>query len=57
MVLPALIVVGAVAAKSGRNISRRFMPGLLLLCVAGIGIYAGSHINALIGRARSPQTD
>jgi membrane-associated phospholipid phosphatase len=55
--LPALIAVGALAAKGGRDMKRRLESGLLLLCVAGAGVYAGLRINALVGRARPPAAD
>lgn len=57
VVLPALIAVGAVAAKGGRDIRRRLGSGLLLACVAGVGIYAGSQINGSVGRVRPPAAD
>jgi membrane-associated phospholipid phosphatase len=55
--LPALFVVGAVAVKGGRDIRRRFGSGLLLLCVASVGIYAELRINALVGRGRPAVAD
>jgi len=55
--LPALAAIGALAAKGGRDIKRRLGSGLLLLCVAGTGVYGGLRINALVGRARPPAAD
>jgi membrane-associated phospholipid phosphatase len=55
--LPGLTAVGAVAAKGGRDIKRRLGSGLLLLCVAGTGVYGGLRINALVGRARPAAAD
>jgi membrane-associated phospholipid phosphatase len=55
--LPALVAVGAVAFKGGRDIKRRAESGLLLLCVAGAGVYVGGRINAFVGRARPPMAD
>lgn len=57
VVLPALVAVGAVAAKGGRDIKRRLGSGVLLLCVASAGIYAELRINALVGRGRPPFAD
>lgn len=55
--LPALFVVGALPVKGGRDIRRRFGPGLLLLCVASAGVYAELRINAVVGRARPAVAD
>jgi membrane-associated phospholipid phosphatase len=55
--LPALAAIGALAAKGGRDIKRHLGSGLLLLCVAGTGVYGGLRINALVGRARPPAAD
>jgi membrane-associated phospholipid phosphatase len=55
--LPVLIGVGAVAAGAGRSISRRVWSGLLLACVAGAGMYAGTLIGSAVGRARPPIAD
>ena len=57
VVLPALFAVGAVAVKGGRDVSRRFGSGLLLLCVASAGVYAELRINALVGRGRPAVAD
>jgi membrane-associated phospholipid phosphatase len=57
VVLPALAAAGALAAEGGRDIKRRLGSGLLLLCVGGTGVYAGTRINALVGRARPPAAD
>jgi membrane-associated phospholipid phosphatase len=57
VVLPALVAVGAVAARRGRDIKRSLGSGLLLFCVAGIGIYVETRINVLIGRGRPPVAD
>lgn len=57
IVLPALIVVGAVAPRGGPGIRRRLASGVLLSCVAGAGVYAEIRINALVGRHRPPVAD
>jgi membrane-associated phospholipid phosphatase len=57
VVLPALVAIGAVAARRGHDIKRSLGSGLLLFCIAGVGIYAETRINVLIGRARPPQAD
>jgi membrane-associated phospholipid phosphatase len=57
VVLPALVAVGAVAARRGRDIRRSLGSGLLLFCIAGVGIYVETRINVLIGRARPPLAD
>jgi membrane-associated phospholipid phosphatase len=57
VVLPALIVVGALAARGGRDTNRRLAAGLLLSCVASLGVYAEIRINALVGRGRPPVAD
>jgi membrane-associated phospholipid phosphatase len=57
VVLPALVAVGAVAARLGRDIRRSLGSGLLLFCIAGVGIYVGTRINVLIGRGRPPVAD
>lgn len=54
VVVPALIGVGAAAARAGRHISRRLISGLVLCGIASAGIYTEIRINALIGRARPP---
>ena len=55
--LPALVLAGAVAARGGRDIKRRLESGLLLVCVAGAGVYAEARINAFAGRGRPPVAD
>jgi membrane-associated phospholipid phosphatase len=55
--LPVLIGVGAVAAGAGRNVSRRLWSGLVLACVAGAGVFAGTQIGPPVGRARPPVAD
>ncbi len=57
VVLPALIAVGAVTARPGRDITRRLGSGLLLSLVASAGVLVEIRINALIGRARPPIAD
>jgi len=57
IVLPAVLAVGVVAARAGRNISRRLGSGLLLACVASAGVYAEIRISTLIGRGRPPMAD
>jgi membrane-associated phospholipid phosphatase len=56
-VLPALVAVGAVAARGGRDYRRRLASGLLLSLVASAGVYAEARINVLVGRARPPVAD
>jgi membrane-associated phospholipid phosphatase len=55
--LPALVLAGAVAARGGRDIKRRLQSGLLLVCVAGAGVYVKAPINAFAGRGRPPVAD
>ena len=57
VVLPALIAVGALATRGGRDTNRRLAAGLLLSCVASLGVYAEIRINALVGRGRPPVAD
>jgi membrane-associated phospholipid phosphatase len=57
VVLPALIVVGAVTARAGRDLTRRVNSGLLLVGIAGAGVYTETRINALVGRSRPPLAD
>jgi hypothetical protein len=56
-VLPALIVVGAVTARAGRDLTRRVTSGLLLVGIADVGVYTETRINALVGRSRPPLAD
>jgi membrane-associated phospholipid phosphatase len=56
-VVPALLVIGVVAARAGRDISRRLGSGVLLTCIAGAGIYVETQVNALVGRVRPPMAD
>jgi membrane-associated phospholipid phosphatase len=53
--LPAVVLAGAVAAR--RDIKRRLESGLLLVCVAGAGVYVEARINAFAGRGRPPVAD
>lgn len=57
IVLPALIVVGAAAAKRSRGLGGRLGAGLLLCLVASTGVYAEIFCNKVIGRARPPMPD
>jgi membrane-associated phospholipid phosphatase len=57
IVLPALVAVGAVVARGGRDYGRRIASGLLLSLVASAGVYAEARVNALVGRARPPVAD
>lgn len=57
LMLPALLVVGTVAAAGGRDYLRRFQTGLVVTVVASVGVYVGLRINALAGRARPPSAD
>jgi membrane-associated phospholipid phosphatase len=56
VVLPALIVVGAVTA-SGRKLGRRLRSGVLLCLVASAGVYAEILVNHGIDRRRPPVAD
>jgi membrane-associated phospholipid phosphatase len=55
VVLPALLVIGTVAARG--RVTARLKSGAGLTVVASTGIFVESHINALIGRARPPVAD
>lgn len=55
--LPALVAVGAVATKGGRDIRRRLTSGLVLLCAASVGVYVEIRINVFLGRDRPPTAD
>lgn len=57
VVLPALIVVGALASRGGRDLLRRLLTGLLIAGVASVGVFMGLQINALVGRARPSMAD
>ncbi len=57
IVLPALVVVGAVTCRRGTSSYRRLTSGVLLSCIASAGVYAEIRVNALVGRARPPVTD
>jgi membrane-associated phospholipid phosphatase len=57
IVLPALVAVGAVAARGGLDYRRRIASGLLLSLVASAGVYAEARVNALVGRGRPPAAD
>lgn len=56
IVLPALVVIGAVAAKSAGMLAR-LGSGACLAAIAGAGVFAENQINALIDRARPPVAD
>lgn len=55
VVLPALLVVGTVAAQGRRP--ARLSSGAGLTVIASAGIYVETQINALINRARPPVAD
>ena len=57
VVLPALIVVGAVARRGGSDLRRRLGSGMLLAGVASVGVYLGLRVNAWAGRARPSVAD
>lgn len=57
VVLPALLVVGAVAGRYGKDLRRRLGAGLLLSGVASAGVFVGLRINAFVGRQRPPFAD
>jgi membrane-associated phospholipid phosphatase len=56
VVLPALVVIGAIAASS-RTLAGRLRSGLLLCLVASAGVYAEILINHGIDRRRPPGAD
>lgn len=55
VVLPALLVIGTVAARG--RLAARLRSGAGLTVIASAGIYVETRINGLIGRARPPVTD
>lgn len=55
VVLPALLVIGAVAAQG--RMAARLTSGAGLTVIASAGIYVETQINALIDRARPPVAD
>jgi membrane-associated phospholipid phosphatase len=55
VVVPALLVIGAVAAQG--RMAARLTSGLGLAVIASAGIYVETQINALIDRARPPVAD
>ncbi len=55
VVLPALLVIGTVAARG--RIAARLKSGAGLTVIASAGIFVETRINALIGRARPPVAD
>jgi undecaprenyl-diphosphatase len=57
IVLPAVALVGALAATVRTSLGRRVGTGLLVCLVASTGVLAENRINALIGRARPPVRD
>ena len=46
LVLPALVVVGAVATRGGRDYLRRLQMGLVVTVLASVGVFVGLRINA-----------
>jgi undecaprenyl-diphosphatase len=57
LVIPGLVLVGALAARGGRDLMRRFQTGVLLTCVGSAGIYVGLLVNHAMGRVRPPVGD
>lgn len=57
LALPALVVVGAIAARGGRNYLRRFQTGLVVTVMASVGVFVGLRLNAVVGRNRPPKAD
>jgi membrane-associated phospholipid phosphatase len=55
LVLPALLVIGAIAARG--RMAARLTSGLGLTAIASAGIYVETQINGLIDRARPPVAD
>ncbi|MDO8308669.1 MAG: phosphatase PAP2 family protein [Actinomycetota bacterium] len=57
VVLPALIVVGALASPGRRAIRSRIGSGMLLAGIASLGVYLGLLINAAVGGVRPLERD
>ena len=57
VVLPILIIVGALATEGGREFTRRLKSGLLIALIASVGAFLGLQINHLEGRVRPPVID
>jgi len=57
VVLPILIVVGALTTEGGQTFTRRLKSGVLITLMASIGAYLGLQINHLEGRVRPPVID
>lgn len=55
--IPALVVVGATARKADTSYTRRIRAGVLLSGAAGLGVFLGLRVNALVGRARPSVAD
>ena len=55
--IPALVVVGATALKAGSSYARRIRAGVLLSGAAGLGVFLGLRVNAVVGRARPSMAD
>jgi undecaprenyl-diphosphatase len=57
IVLPLLVIIGAITNRSTHDFPKRLRAGLLVAASAGIGIYAGLQINSWTGRGRPPLAD
>jgi len=57
VVLPALLVIGALATEGGREWTRRLKSGVFITLVASLGALLGLQINHLEGRVRPPIPD
>lgn len=57
IVLPALVVVGAIGLRRGRPVRERLMAGVVLATTAAAGVYVGLLVNSWVGRARPPLSE
>jgi membrane-associated phospholipid phosphatase len=57
IVLPILIVIGALATEGGHTFTRRLKSGFFITLIASVGAYLGLQINHLEGRVRPPVID
>lgn len=57
IVLPILIIIGALATEGGHTLTRRLKSGFFITLTASVGAYLGLQINHLEGRVRPPVID
>jgi hypothetical protein len=57
IVLPILIIIGALATEGGHTFTRRLKSGFFITLIASVGAYLGLQINHLEGRVRPPHID